>query len=134
MGQRVAPARRQRWTAAGSEWRAVTCGTPTERRLLRAYLTLFLVPADPEGARSVPLVRFGSYEVRLIEVHDLANDIPPLWIELYAHNDATTLDSCGHYELDSAVTAADHLMARARELHARSLRPWAGHDSEPLIG
>jgi hypothetical protein len=81
------------------------------------------------------LARFGGYEVRLTEwLDDPSDGVPPLWIELYAHNDASSLDSCGHYELEEAFSAADLLVARACELHARSLRPWDGRDAEPLIG
>jgi hypothetical protein len=135
MGHRTAPARREKWATTGPEWRAISCGTPRERRLLRAYLALFLVPANDDGTRCVPLARFGAYEVRLLElVDDAAKRLPPLWIELYAHDAASALDSCGLHELEDAVTAVDRLVARACELHARSLRPWSADESSALIG
>ena len=124
---RPAPAERKREPA----WRSLPCGGTAERRLLRAYLALFLVAADEEGARTVPLARFGSYGVRLIELaHDVASDVPPLWMELYAHDGLLTLDSCGHHDFDAAVTAADELIAEARALHHRSP---SGREAEALL-
>jgi hypothetical protein len=127
MGHRTATARLEQWATTGPAWRAVGCGTPSERRLLRAYRALFVVPAGDDGTRCVPLARFAAYEVRLLELTDDAPDrLPPLPVELYAHDDASTLDTCSLHELEDAVTAVDRLVARACELHARSLRPWFG--------
>jgi hypothetical protein len=90
----------------------------TEQRLIRAYLTLFVVPPHDNGSKIVPLARFGSFEVRLCEpAPDAALDTFPLWIEIYAHDRRVTLDSCGCDELEAAVTAADAFMAHAKALH-----------------
>ena len=127
-------AERKRRRSMGSAWRAATCGGNTERRLLGAYLALYVVPADEDGARTVQLARFGSYGVRLIELpHDMAADVPPLWMELYANDGLSTLDSCGRDDFEEAVTAADELIAQARALHHRS--PTGSDVGEvPLIG
>jgi hypothetical protein len=54
-----------------------------ERRIIRAYLALYLVPPGDDGDRTVSLARFGAYEVRLVEVTpDLSAEIPLLWLEL----------------------------------------------------
>jgi hypothetical protein len=54
-----------------------------ERRIIRAYLALYLVPTGDDGDRTVSLARFGAYEVRLVEVTpDLSAEIPLLWLEL----------------------------------------------------
>jgi hypothetical protein len=93
----------------------------TERRLVQAYLTLFLIPAWPDGAKTVLLARFGAYEVRLVEIaQELSEDVPHLWIELYASDIQSALDSCGCDEFDDAVMAADDFMSRARQLHEQS--------------
>jgi hypothetical protein len=101
----------------GQDLRKTVCCTLTEARLVRAYLSLFLVPWH-DGARAVRLARFGAYEVRLVEVaHDLSGECFPLWLELYANDIQASLDSCGCEEFDVAVSLADELIARARELH-----------------
>jgi hypothetical protein len=40
----------------------------TERRLIQAYLKLFLAVQSEDGVKTVSLARFGSYEVRVIEL------------------------------------------------------------------
>ena len=127
-------AERKRRQSMGSAWRAVTCGANTERRLLGAYLALHIVAADEDGAKTVHLARFGSYGVRLIELpHDMAADVPPLWMELYSHDGLSTLDSCGRDDFEDAVTAADELIAQARALHHRSAAG-SKYGDTPLIG
>ena len=104
------------WLLFGQDLRKTMCCTLTEARLVRAYLTLFLVPWV-DDARAVRLARFGSYEVRLVEfARDSSAESFPLWLELYAHDIQTSLDSCGCDAFDDAVSVADDLIARAREL------------------
>ena len=94
----------------------------TERRLIQAYLKLFLAVQSEDGVKTVSLARFGSYEVRVIELsRDAAAGNFPLWLELYEYNTRSTLDSCGCSELEEAVAAADELITHARQL-CRSTR------------
>ena len=89
----------------------------TERRLIQAYLKLFLAAQGEDGAKTVCLARFGSHEVRVIELwHDASASGFPVWLELYEHDTHSTLDSCGCSELEEAVAAADELIAQARQL------------------
>ena len=89
----------------------------TERRLIQAYLKLFLVAEGDDGARIVSLARFGSYEVRVIELsRDASAGSFPVWLDLYEHNTGSTLDSCGCSELEEAVAAANELITQARQL------------------
>ena len=75
-----------------------------------------------DGAKTVCLARFGSYEVRVIELsRDASAGSFPVWLELYEHNTRSTLDSCGCSELEEAVAAADELITHARQL-CRSTR------------
>ena len=68
------------------------------------------------------LARFGSYEVRVIELsRDAAAGSFPVWLELYEHNTRSLLDSCGCSELEEAVAAANELISQARQL-CRSTR------------
>lgn len=90
----------------------------TEARLIRAYLNLFLVPREQDGSRTTTLARFGSYAVRLFELApDFAADSSPLWIELYAHDSQSALDSFGCDDFEAAVHVADEFMACAKALH-----------------
>ncbi len=93
----------------------------TERRLIQAYLKLFLAVQSEDGVKTVSLARFGSYEVRVIELsRDAAAGNFPVWLELYEYNTRSTLDSCGCPEIEEAVAAADELIMQARQLcHTR---------------
>ncbi len=84
-----------------------------EQQLVRACRSLFLVGADENELRMIPLARFGAYEVRLV---GLSGDVATCWVELYAHDTATSLDSFRFAEPDGAVDEADALIAQARDL------------------
>ena len=88
-----------------------------EQRLMRAYMYLFLVPADSTGTKSVSLARFGQYEVRLVE---LTADEGGTWLELFARNTQTAIDGCCFRDLQEAADAAGHLISSARQLHDRA--------------
>ena len=88
-----------------------------EQRLMRAYTYLFLVPADSTGTKRVSLARFGQYEVRLVE---LTADEAGTWLELFARNTQTAIDSCCFRDLEEAADAAGHLISSARQLHDRA--------------
>ena len=98
------------------------CG-PIECRLMRAYVRLFLAPEGDSCARTVPLARFGSYEVRLVELTKAhADDVTPLWMELYSHDLRHGLDSCGCRDIEEAVLAAEQLVSQASQLNDESRR------------
>ena len=86
-----------------------------EQRVVRAYTYLFLVPADNTGTKHVSLARFGQYEVRLLEL-EVADD-RTTWLELFARNTQTAIDSCCFRDLEEATDAAGHLISSARQLH-----------------
>jgi hypothetical protein len=86
----------------------------SELRVMRAYIRLFLVPEGKDGARTVSLARIGNYEVRFVELSRTSSpDKPPLWMELYAHDEKLVVDSCSFHELEEAVVAAEHLILQA---------------------
>jgi hypothetical protein len=90
-------------------------------QFVAAYLSLFLVRPGADQSKTASLARFGAYEVRLIEFTvEQSEDGPMLWVELYAHDTRSSLDSFRCDDLDEAVTGADELVARARALHERS--------------
>ena len=90
----------------------------SELRVTQAYINLLRVPEGKSGEKSVPLARLGEFEVRLVELSQSdAEDAPPLWVELYAHNVQSSVDSCGCHELEEVVAAAQQLISQARELN-----------------
>jgi hypothetical protein len=89
-----------------------------EQRIMRAYTYLFLVPTDSTGMKYVSLARFGQYEVRLVEL-EVADD-RTTWLELFARNTQTAIDSCCFRDLEQATDDAGHLISSARQLHDRA--------------
>ena len=87
-----------------------------EQRIMRAYTYLFLVPTDSTGTKRVSLARFGQYEVRLVELEIDRTT----WLELFARNTQTAIDSCCFRDLEEAADAAGHLISSARQLHDRA--------------
>lgn len=87
--------------------------------LIQAYTKLLFVAELEDVSKFATLARFGGYEVRLFEVfpEEICRCIPALWVELYSHYTASTIDGCGRCELDEAGTAASELIAEAWERH-----------------
>jgi hypothetical protein len=92
--------------------------------LIQAYTKLLFVAELDGGTRFATLAQFGGYEVRLFEVYpdETGLSVPGLWLELYSHHTASTIDGCGRRELDEAGTAACDLIADAWERHNRNGR------------
>jgi hypothetical protein len=90
-------------------------------RVTRAYVSLFLEPELEDGSRSILLGRFGNYEVRIVELSpkDIDSD-QPVWIELYARDIDSSLDSCLCGDLDQAITAAEGLFSEAQQLDEKT--------------
>jgi hypothetical protein len=104
------------WRLADIILRKVAKGSPTESEFIRAYLSLFVVPANDDGAKMVSLARFGGFDVRLVEFcGGLDVEVPLLWLELYAH-DVGSLDSVRCDEFSQAVAAAREFILRAHRL------------------
>jgi hypothetical protein len=80
------------------------------------------------GERAVSLARFGDYDVRLVELSQ-TSCAPPLWMELYAHDTGSTIDSCSCHEFEEAAAAAEHLISQAKCLNESSERE--GNEMRP---
>jgi hypothetical protein len=81
-------------------------------------MRLSFISAGDNGSKAISLVRFGSYEVRLLEFARVNSALDTqLWLELYAHNLKCGLDSCACSDLEEAALAADELISRARQLN-----------------
>jgi hypothetical protein len=94
-----------------------------ERRLVRAYVSLFAAFEPGQGTRSVSVAGYGSYQVRLLEPDgNPSADLPAWRLELYSRHAQAALASIGCDELEAAVTVADELLAQARRLHEDDAR------------
>lgn len=90
---------------------------PASGRLNNAYVGLALVPTRSDGSKTVTLIRYGDYEVRLVDFSRGGSTADgPFWLELYCHMTRSSLDSCRCDDLDDAEAAADHLVLRAKQL------------------
>ena len=81
----------------------------------QAYVRLFSTPASEKGVRSVPLAKFGNYEVRLAELPSSAAGLP-IWMELYDLHVRCSIDSYGCSDLENAIPAAEDLLSQAQRL------------------
>jgi hypothetical protein len=89
---------------------SVLCADEIGQRIIRAYVRLVFQPVDTDGSRSIVVMRLGTLEVRLTELHpaDAKIGLPPLRIEVFDWLYQTSIDSIGTYgldedELDAAV-------------------------------
>ena len=86
--------------------------------LSNAYVGLALMPENGDGSKTVTLKRYGDYEVRLVDFSQGRSTADCLfWLELYCHVTRLSLDSCRCDDLEDAETAAEHLVARAKQLY-----------------
>ena len=83
----------------------------------QAYARLLSIPASEKGVRSVPLAKFGNYEVRLAELSSVtsATDLP-IWMELYDDHVRCSIDGYGYSDLEDAIPAAEDLLSQAQRL------------------
>jgi len=83
----------------------------------QAYARLLSIPASEKGVRSVPLAKFGNYEVRLAELSSVtsATDLP-IWMELYDDHVRCSIDGYGCSDLEDAIPAAEDLLSQAQRL------------------
>jgi hypothetical protein len=106
-----------------------------ERRLVRAYVSLFAGFEPGQGTRAVSVAGYGPYQVRLFEPGgNPSADLPAWRLELYSRNARAPLASIGCDQLEAAVIAADELLAQARQLHEDdALRNEHRIDEQPAL-
>jgi hypothetical protein len=91
-----------------------------EALVTRAYFQLILVSWGADGSRSASLAVHGNHEVRLIERRPAeSGGGPQMWIDLFQRDTGASIEmrACRD-DLEAAVTAAEHLIARAMQLDA----------------
>jgi hypothetical protein len=94
----------------------VTSNKFSELRITRAYLRLLCIPENASGVRMVLLEQIGDYEIRMFEAGPADSvDGPLFWMELFDHNEQSSVDSCSCYEIEQAVTVFDGFVSQARQ-------------------
>ncbi len=84
------------------------CAEEIEQRIIRAYVGLVYQAVDAANRRSVVVMRLGTLEVHLTEIHpdDVTPGVPPFWIEVFDWPQQASIDSVGCYEFDEDELAA----------------------------
>jgi hypothetical protein len=84
------------------------CADEIGQRTIRAYVQLVFQPVDTDNSRSIVVMRLGSLEVRLTELHpaDANHGLPRLRIEVFDWLYQTSIDSTGSYGFDEDELAA----------------------------
>jgi hypothetical protein len=95
-----------------------TSSTVFEALLKDAHARLQLVPPGALVARTATLMRFGPFEIRLVQ----PLSAPPMnavtfWIELFDHDRQLSIDSMGDCSTYDAVIAVEDFIARATALN-----------------
>jgi len=92
-----------------------------ERLIVRSYVWVLRAPRTAEGQKIASLSRHGSYEVRLLEPSDLAQDDGmPFWVELFDTKRNLSIDSYAGDDIEQAADAVQHLISHAEILAKES--------------
>jgi len=94
------------------------CKMTLEGRLAQAYITLLVVSDDEHDLKSASVIRYGAYEVRLIEPPS-SSDTFAFWIELFDHDCQSSIDGGGADDFERALATAEYLASYAKQLRKR---------------
>lgn len=87
-----------------------------EALLIQAYVKLKASPIEENGSKWVPLVRYGAYEVRLLEpAPNSTSERFVFWLELFDYGRQISINGGGAIDLEEAVALAEQLVAQAKE-------------------
>jgi hypothetical protein len=93
-------------------------------RLYRSYISLKLTPNSESGSRTIPIARFGAFEVRLVEFADSDRlDSLDLWMELYHYDTQSSIDSCLCRDLDDAENLGGYFISQAMDYANLMIEP-----------
>ena len=107
-------------------WSDATNRRSGETLVTQAYLQLVLVSWDGNGSRAISVAKYGTYEIRLLEVMSAdPAEIPHLWVELYANDVQASIDACGCDDIEAATMAAEHVVSQAKQLEQGEGQPTA---------
>jgi hypothetical protein len=94
-----------------------TSRSELEALLKVAHGRLQLVPPGGRSSRAITLVRFGPFEIRLVEpLNPPPTNFVSFWIELFDHDRQLSIDSIGDCTLDDAMIAVEDFIDRAETL------------------
>jgi hypothetical protein len=97
---------------------SATSRTELESLLKEAHAQLQLVPPRARASRAVTLVRFGPFEVRLVQpLNEPPTKTVVFWLELFDHDRQLSIDSIGDCTIDHAVIAVEDFIVRATKLN-----------------
>jgi hypothetical protein len=93
-------------------------------RLYKSYISLKLTPKSESGSRTIPIARFGAFEVRLVEFADSDRlDSLDLWMELYHYDTQSSIDSCLCRDLDDAENLGGYFISQAMDYANLMIEP-----------
>ena len=103
------------------------CADEVEQRIIQAYLQLVFQAVGIDNSRAVAVLRLGSLEVRLAEIHPAQTrlDLPPFWIEVMDVPTDTSIDSLGFrdFDEDQLAAAVEMIVSAAHEAGLRNGLP-----------
>jgi hypothetical protein len=103
------------------------CANDIEQRITRAYVQLVYQSVDPDGLRTVVMMRIGPLEVHLIEMYpeDTVSGMPPFQIKVFDGEGQVPVDSIGRREFDEdeLTGAVEIILSAARKAGARDVSP-----------
>jgi hypothetical protein len=104
------------------------CADEIEQRIIRSYVGLVYQAVDAANRRSVVVMRLGTLEIHLTELHpdDVTPGVPPFWIEVFDWPQQVSIDSVGCYEFDEDELAAvvDMIVSAAQDTRRRKNLPF----------
>jgi hypothetical protein len=108
------------------------CADEIEQRIIRAYVGLVYQAVDTANRRSVVVMRLGTLEVHLTEIHPevtipgVPPGVPPFWIEVFDWPQQASIDSVGCYEFDEdeLVAAVEMIVNSAQDARRRKNLPF----------
>jgi hypothetical protein len=87
-------------------------------------ISLKLTPNSESGSRTIPIARFGAFEVRLVEFADSDRlDSLDLWMELYHYDTQSSIDSCLCRDLDDAENLGGYFISQAMDYANLMIEP-----------
>jgi hypothetical protein len=108
--------------------RSDLCADEIEQRIIRAYVGLVYQAVDTANRRSVVVMRLGTLEVHLTELHpgDVTPGVPLFWIEVFDWPQQVSIDSVGCYEFDEdeLVAAVEMIVNAARDVRRQKSVPF----------
>ena len=104
------------------------CADEIEQHIIRSYVGLVYQAADSANRRSAVVMRLGTLEVHLTEIHpeDTTPGVPPFWIEVLYWPQQASIDSVGCYEFDKdeLVAAVEMIVSAAQDTRRRKNLPF----------